>query len=218
MKGVCFGMDRHAAGRGGVIAGLVAIAALLTALPAHAKDEPDPLTKLRRTDAEIRAAVNQRLPDWSPEVPVRQMRIDRLLRSLLDYEAIARRALGGAFETLTPERRHAFVTTLSALTGQTFLAKMQDQKTRTVYDRQTIQGSEARVMARAGARDAPPDSGIHVEYLLSRRDSVWLVTDVVIDGTSLVASYEQQFRPLVEREGLDGLMARMRDRLTPPRN
>lgn len=67
---------------------------------ARAKEDPDPLAKLRRTDAEIRAAVNRRVPDWSPEAEVRRKQIERLLGGLLDYDAIARVALGPTFSGL----------------------------------------------------------------------------------------------------------------------
>jgi ABC-type transporter MlaC component len=181
---------------------------------ALAKGESDPLLKLRHTDAEIRAAVNWRVPDWSPEAPVRKMRIDRLLRGLIDYEEIAHRALGEKFSTLPPAQRRDFITAFSELTGQTFLAKMEEQWTRTSYDTETIRGSEAHV----SARGACGNTLTAMEYVLERRHDEWRVTDVVIDGMSLVASYQEQFRPLIAREGMDGLMVRMRNRLSPSGN
>jgi ABC-type transporter MlaC component len=213
-------------GRWGSRAGSAAAAAILVVgagawlapAAACAKGEVDPLAKLRHTDAEIRAAVNQRVPDWSPEAPARQMRIDRLLRSLLDYDGIARRALGASYTTLPPARRRAFVAAFSAVTGQTFLAKIEDTERRTVYDSESIEGGEARVTGRECPRGAPGETDVQVVYVLERHDSDWLVTDVVIDGTSLVASYKQQLRPLVAREGIDGLMLRMRNQLSTSRN
>ena len=192
------------------VAVMLGIWVLAAAPPAHAKAETDPLLKLRRTDAEIRAAVAWRVPEWSPEAAVRQMRIDRLLRGLLDYEAIARRALGDRFTTLSPTQRRSFLSAFSALTGQTFLTKMEDQETRTIYDAEEIRGGEAHVSARGACGAAQTE----VEYVLERRGDDWRVTDVVIDGSSLVASYQEQFRPLLAREGVDGLMVRMRNRLS----
>jgi len=191
-----------------------ALCVLLASGAANAKGETDPMVKLRRTDAELHAAVNRRVPDWSPEAPARQMRIDRLLRSLLDYDGIARRALGASYTTLSPERRRAFVATFAAVTGQTFLARIEARERRTIYDSESIDGSEARVLGRACPRGEGADADIPVEYVLERRDGDWLVTDVVVGGDSLVASYQKQLRPLVAREGIDGLVLRMRNQLS----
>jgi phospholipid transport system substrate-binding protein len=212
----CFtgGMRRAFRANVGKAAAVVAVMVAAAAGPALAKGESDPLIKLRHTDAEIRAAVNRRVPDWSPEASVRRTRIDQLLRNLLDYQEIARRALGQQYATLTPGQRQEFISAFSALTGQTFLAKMQEQQTRTSYDTETIRGSEAHVSARGACGDAQTE----VEYVLERRGDEWLVTDVVIDGMSLVASYQEQFRQVVAREGVDGLLARMRNQLSPSGN
>jgi len=191
---------------------------LLAPAAAYAKGETDPMAKLRRTDAELHAAVNRRVPDWSPEAPARQMRIDRLLRGLLDYDGIARRALGASYTTLSPERRRAFVATFSAVTGQTFLARIEAQERHTVYDSESVAGSEARVQGRACPRGESADAEIPVEYVLERRDGDWLVTDVVVGGDSLVTTYQEQLRPLVAREGIDGLLLRMRNQLTASGN
>jgi phospholipid transport system substrate-binding protein len=180
---------------------------------AYAKEDLGPMAKLRRTEAEIRAAVNRRVPDWSPEADVRRRQIERLLGGLLDYDAIAGEALGAAFSKLAPERRRDFVATFAALTRRSFVTRLENQKLRTSYDAETIQGSEARVTATACALGAAPETGSHLEYRLERKDNEWRITDIVVDGTSLVATYKRQFRKLVAREGMDGLMERMHDQL-----
>jgi len=185
-----------------------------TASSALARGESDPMVKLRTTESELHAAVNRRIPEWSPEASSRQIHIDRLLRDLLDYEVIARRALGEHYDALPPAKRREFVAAFAALTGQTFLAKMEQQQTRTRYDSETIRGNEAHVSAR-GIRG---DEQAEVEYVLERRNDEWMVTDVVIDGLSLVAGYQEQFRPLIAREGVDGLLERMRNRLSSQGN
>jgi ABC-type transporter MlaC component len=190
---------------------------LAAAPAAQAKSQTDPLLKLRHFDAEIRLAVAPRPAGWSPEASARQGRqgrIDHLLRDLLDYEEIAHRALGDSFATLPPEQQHEFVELFSAVTSQTFLAKIDDQQTPTSFESQEIRGNEASVKGHGTCGSAQTD----VEYLLERRGGDWQVTDVVIDGSSLVASYQDQFRPLVAREGVAGLIARMRNRLSSDGN
>ena len=44
-----------------------------------------------------------------------------------------------------------------------------------------------------------------VEYLLSKSDDDWLIEDITLDGLSLVTSYREQFRPILEEKGFNGL-------------
>jgi phospholipid transport system substrate-binding protein len=195
------------------VAGLISASLVWRPTCAYAKEDVGPMAKLRRTEAEIRAAVSRRVPDWSPEADMRRRQIERLLGGLLDYDAIASEALGAAFSKLAPERRRDFLATFAALTRRTFVTRLENQKLRTSYDGETIQGSEARVTATACAPGAAPETGSHIVYRLERKDNDWRITDVIVDGTSLVATYKRQFRKLVEREGMDGLMERMHDQL-----
>jgi phospholipid transport system substrate-binding protein len=183
---------------------------------AHRSDTDlhDPLLKLRWTDGEIRAVEARRVPDWSPEADVRQMRIDRLLRAVLDYDEISRRALESTWPTLTATQQRVFVDTFSRLTDQVFLTKLPRQRTRLSYDSESITGQQASVMATASEADAKGRPPEHIEYRLSLKGDQWLITDVLIDGTSMVATYQRQFRMLVKREGFDGLMLRMRNKLS----
>jgi len=196
-----------------LVAGLISASLAWRPTCAYAKEDLGPMAKLRRTEAEIRAAVSRRVPDWSPEADMRRRQIERLLAGLLDYDAIASEALGAAFSKLAPERRRDFLATFAALTRHTFVARLENQKLRTSYDAETIQGAEARVTATACAPGAAPETGSHIEYRLERKDNEWRITDVIVDGTSLVATYKRQFRKLVAREGMDGLMERMHDQL-----
>jgi phospholipid transport system substrate-binding protein len=196
-----------------VSAALITASFAMPAARAFAKEELGPLAKLRRTEAEIRAAVSRRVPDWSPEADMRRRLIERLMGALLDYDAIARDALGAVFDTLPPERRRDFITTFAALTRRTFVARLENQKARTSYEAETIDGSEARVTATLAVLGSTPDARTRIEYRLERKDNDWRITDVVVDGTSLVATYKRQFRRLVAREGIKGLMERMHDQL-----
>lgn len=193
--------------------GAVARGAPESPAPASAGLPGDPLLKLRRTNAEIAAAFNWRIPDWSPEAAVRQARIRRLLSGLLDYQEISRRTLEPTWCALSPTERHAFTDAFSALAGHAFLINLTRADARQNYQSESIAGAEARVVAEAVAHDGAGGSPRHIEYRLSLEGRQWLVTDVVVDGISLVESYRRQFSRLVKREGVGGLIARLQTRL-----
>jgi phospholipid transport system substrate-binding protein len=184
------------------------------ARPAAAARGPgDPLLKLRRTDAAIRAAVGWRIPDWSPEAAVRQARIDGLLAELLDYDEISRRTLQSTWPALSPADRRAFVETFSALAGHAFLASLTRDGTRQRYESESVAGGQASVLAKEETPGGAPGPAKQIEFKLALARQRWLVTDVIVDGTSLVECYRDQFSRLLKREGLHGLIARMQSRL-----
>ena len=54
---------------------------------------------------------------------------------------------------------------------------------------------------------------IPVNYKPYQKDGAWLVYDVVIEGVSLVSNYRSSYHTIVKKEGLDGLMLKMEEKL-----
>ncbi len=55
---------------------------------------------------------------------------------------------------------------------------------------------------------------IEVVYKLRKKSSTWIVTDMVTDGVSLVSNYQAEFNKIITNEGFEGLMKKMKDKLT----
>jgi phospholipid transport system substrate-binding protein len=180
---------------------------------------PAPLDTLRRTELQLRSTVARRLPDWSPETDARRLRIDQLLQDLLDFDDIACHALESTWPTLTEVQRRDFVTTFTALTRRSLLAQASWRRAHLTYENQVIAGPTATVLVKVTTPDPlpRPDPVEHLEYKLTLKEGRWLVTDILVDGSSTVVSYQHQFAALVKKEGFGGLMARMRGRLAARR-
>ena len=54
---------------------------------------------------------------------------------------------------------------------------------------------------------------IPVNYKLYQKDGDWLVYDVVIEGVSLISNYRSSYQTIIKKEGLDGLMSKMKEKL-----
>jgi phospholipid transport system substrate-binding protein len=173
----------------------------------------DPLNELRRADLALEAVLRRRIPDWSPEAEVRKQRLDAILGGLLDYERIARGALGADWSGLSGEQQREFLQTFAALTNQAFVAAMTHPDLHLRFDSETVLGSVASVMVTAWVATPTPKSEQQIEYRLARRQDRWLVTDVVVDQVSLVDGYRDQFARLLRRGGFGELMERMQHRL-----
>jgi phospholipid transport system substrate-binding protein len=58
----------------------------------------------------------------------------------------------------------------------------------------------------------PAGEPILVDYRLRREDGKWMVIDVIIEGTSLVANFRSQFQDIISRNGVTGLLDLLRQK------
>jgi phospholipid transport system substrate-binding protein len=49
-----------------------------------------------------------------------------------------------------------------------------------------------------------------IDYVLHENDNAWRVFDLVTDGVGLVQNYRSQFNKVIAKEGIAGLLERMR--------
>jgi phospholipid transport system substrate-binding protein len=53
---------------------------------------------------------------------------------------------------------------------------------------------------------------IPINYKLRLRNNGWFVYDVEVENVSMVSSYRETYRSVVRRDGMDGLLAQMREK------
>src|SRR6476660_29327 len=107
--------------------------------PAATNSAPSrPLDELARSERALAAAVRRRVPEWSPEADAVRNHVDRLLAGIIDYEAMARHALGPAWDGLNDKQRRAFVDVFSELTNQAFMAARARPGVVVKFDSETV--------------------------------------------------------------------------------
>ncbi|HVX98064.1 MAG TPA: ABC transporter substrate-binding protein [Polyangia bacterium] len=171
----------------------------------------DPLAELRQSDSALSAALRRHVPDWSPEAPVHAARLRRLLSDILDYEAIARLALGARWDALTAEQRSSFLSLFSPLTDRALLSAA-EKHVAVTYESETVVGPEATVVVTPRSIEGA-GAVSRIEYKLGQHCGRWRIHDVVVDGVSLVDSYRAQFDRLFKSGSFEDLLAIMRRRL-----
>lgn len=63
------------------------------------------------------------------------------------------------------------------------------------------------------AYNAETDVDTAVEFVWRKQDDTWRVVDVSLDGASMLKGYQNQFGRILKKEGADGLLTRIADRL-----
>lgn len=148
-----------------------------------------------------------------PASDARDAELGSLLGDLLDYEALSRAALADHWEARTPAQRQDFVALLRQLIERSYRSNLQHTLSFDVrYERATAQGDGVRVETLARSRENRRAPAVEIDYQLERRGRTWKVVNLVTDGQDLVANYRTQFHRIIEREGWDGLITRMRAR------
>lgn len=186
---------------------LLALFALFIAAPVSAQSgEIEQM--LRQRDAEIKAI----LGDGAPSDAQRD-RLRDVVNDVIDFESMAREALGPYWSDLTPAQRSAFVEAFGGVVRAQSLADLDLYRARVTYGDVDVDGTTA--VAHTSARSGDVDAA--VVYDLAKKNGAWFVTDIRIDGTSTVDGYANSFQRVMKRQGVeagyDRLMTSLRKRL-----
>lgn len=136
--------------------------------------------------------------------------ISRVIKERFDFHEMARLALGEHWQQRSPEERNQFVELFGGLmTRSQLLGMATDADVPQQYIGERIEGNRAVVHAQV----ENDGSDIPVDYFLLRRDGVWKVSDLRIDGVRLSDVYRAQFNQAIERDSYDQVVRQMRLKL-----
>ncbi len=190
---------------------LLFVFAFVLAVPASAQSDGIE-QMLRQRDTEIKAILGTGTP-----TAAQRDRLRAVVNDVIDFEAMARRALGPYWSELAAAQRSAFTEAFGGVIRAQSLADLDLYRARVSYGDVEVRGQSAtaRTRARSGDVDAA------VVYALARRGGAWVITDIVIDDVSTVEGYATSFQRVMKRKGIEkgyeALMASLRKRLARER-
>jgi len=138
----------------------------------------------------------------------RKVEIEKVIVRNFDFAHMAREALGPEWPKLSSPKKAEFSTCFQDLFLDSYSRLVLDflKKEKIIYEQEDEQEENARVRTsiyRINER-------IPVDYSLTKADGTWLVSDVIIDGVSVVDNYRKSFSRVIQQESLDGLLRKMR--------
>ncbi len=144
----------------------------------------------------------------------RDRQLSQLLDDLLDYEALSEASLAGHWEEQSEAQRSEFVSLLKQLVERSYKANLQRTLDyRVDYESAERRGNKVLVTTSARSRENRRAPAVSIVYEMVPAGRGWRVVNVITDGQSLVQSYRSQFHRILERDGWDGLLGKMRERL-----
>src|SRR5580692_8017576 len=200
-------------------AGLVfgAGAQLLAAKAAAAAEVPptgSPMAELKKSNAQLDKVLQKNKPNWSPEAELERSEVRKLVGSFLDYAELAKRSLGKNWEKISAKQRDEFVDTLRQLVERSYLKQVHGSPNYNIkYDKEEKTGSEADVTATLNTVSRGKKTKVALEYKMLWKEGHWLVYDVITDEQSMLENYHAEFSKIINRDGFDALLKKMRKKL-----
>ncbi len=173
----------------------------------------EPLDKIRQTvDAILDIPTNEALkaPERAEE---RRAKLRQAVLQRFGFEEMARRSLGRHWRKVSREQRQEFVSLFSDLLERSYINKIEaytGDKQQIRYTKEKID-KDGYAIVRSEIVNKR-DLNMEIEYRLVKRQADWEVYDVVIEEVSLVSNYRNSFAPILDNQGMDGLLADLRVR------
>ena len=169
--------------------------------------EPSATEAVESTVSDLKRVLNDDALKQPERAKERRYEIEEIIKHRVDYEEMARRALGAPWSALSHRDRHEFVNLFVQLLRDTFVGRITEHSDeQVVFLGELRKGAFAEVKAQMKGRkiDTP------VDFRLIHRAHEWRVYDVVIDGASIVSNYRSQFTNIIRDVSYAGLVKKMK--------
>ena len=147
--------------------------------------------------------------------PAQKEQRRRLVKQIVDrhfdYQEMAKRSLGAAWNRLNSAQRDEFVRLFAELLEASYSDKI-DRYAKHVkvdYTGQSLDDGYAEVRTVV----VRPNDRIPLNYRLYNDSGTWRVYDVVIEGVSLVSNYRSQFSQVIRESSYSALVQRLRNKI-----
>ena len=142
----------------------------------------------------------------------RRAAVRQIANEIFDFGEIARRSLGRYWQPLSDAQRTEFVGLFGDLLERSYISKIELYGgEKIVYSGERMDGDLAIVSTKIITKNG---TEVPIDYRLFRRGDRWLVYDVNIEGISLVSNYRTQFNKIIQSNGYNTLVDRMKAKQT----
>ncbi|MEE9143552.1 MAG: ABC transporter substrate-binding protein [Candidatus Binatia bacterium] len=143
---------------------------------------------------------------------LKRKKILSILDNVFDYVELSKRTLSRNWNKLTPNQREEFQRLYKTLLEKVYLDKIlaySDQEV--VFGKERTLGQnkvevESKIVS--GSLVTP----IHFRMIL--KNGIWRAYDVVIEGISLVKNYRSQFKRVIKKKSLEGMLEVLRKKVS----
>jgi len=191
----------------------VAIVSLVAA-PAFAADGPG--TKVvRQANETIQGLLKEKAAPGSDAEKKLAAKVTTSVRDFLDVDMLGQRALVDHWKDIPAAKQKELLDTLRALIEDNYVKGLRANLDYTIDytgespDKDSKDGQTLVTTVISTKRKGRPYQ-IHVDYVLVSEGGKLKCYDVKTDGVGLVENYRAQFNKIIDKDGVDGLIAKMK--------
>ena len=201
---------------------LLASDAMFGHSPAHAAAASTagmgPRATLQKLNGDVDKLLRAKTVPGSDEEQRVKNDIKQRASELLDYTELCKRALGEHWTKMPAKQRDEFVATLRDLIERNYVKQLRTNLDYDVkYGDEEITADESKVVTTLKLQTKGKSTTATIEYRMIRHDNRWMVYDVITDELSLVRNYRSTFVRIINSSGYDGLLNKMKTKLTEER-
>jgi phospholipid transport system substrate-binding protein len=141
--------------------------------------------------------------------------LDQKLRDIIspvfDFREMSRRSLAKHWKEANPQQQKEYVNLFSDLLAKSYLKKIRENVETSNFSIVKEQDAGAgRVVVRTQVEaDGVPAS---IDYRMRQKENAWKVYDVIVENVGLVSNYRSEFAGIIGKEGIEGLLERLREK------
>jgi len=141
----------------------------------------------------------------------REQMVIEIVDGLFSWEEFSRRALARHWGKRTENEKKEFISLFRQLVERTYMAKAgQYSGGKVVFLDEKIEGNYCNVSTQVLTST---DTQIPIDYRMIKKDGVWWVYDVYIEGVSLVSNYRTQFNDILIKSSFEDLLNRLKEKI-----
>ena len=141
----------------------------------------------------------------------RRKEMRKVINGRFDFRAMSQRTLATNWKKASKEQQQEFVQLFAQLIENTYIGRVEAYTDEKVdYPGEKVKGKKAVVetLILTASADIPINYKVY-----QKKNGEWWVYDVIIEGISLISNYRSSYQEIVKKEGLDGLIAKMKNKI-----
>jgi phospholipid transport system substrate-binding protein len=156
-------------------------------------------------ESRLKSSVDQvvAIAKTSKDRPSLIAKVQPVLEKILDFQIMTRRAVGPGWRQFTPQQQKEATSLFTTLILRTYTAKFTPGEYPDVIYKTSSSQAPGRVEIPTTAQYK--GSRYDVVYRMEDKEG-WLITDVMIEGVSLVANYRSQFDSEFKQGGVNAVL------------
>lgn len=186
---------------------IVPIISLFLMASGTAFAQGSPTEVVRKTVDEVIRIVSDKELKKPQNEPKRRQGLKKAIGSVFDYGEMAQRSLARHWKERSAAEKKEFTGLFETLLENSYADKIESyNQEKVIYGKEIVEGDNADVRSRIITQRRDEFS---LDYRLMKKNSTWMVYDVVIEGVSLVANYRTQFNKIITSEGYPALVKKL---------